>query len=204
MEEHDGTANNETSSNNGGEATASDNTNVDVVDGELTKEQLDRLAGAERVELRLSGSVYSFKVPDFEELTVVEETLPILDTTDDAIEKAEDDPQRAVEFLAGNPDARKRFFERVNKLLCVCSITPRLTNESEVPDEDTTGRTRWVRWLRASDRASAFAVLMGLSSFTREAGIELRPFSGLQSNERWTRLQAGTESSPAKSSTAEE
>lgn len=186
-------------------ATAEEQNDI-VVDsnGELSQEQIDNLAREGKVELRFDNRTFLFKIPDFEELTLVEEALPILDTTPHE-QQAEEDPQRAVEFLAADPIARKRFFARVNKLLCVCSIKPRLTNEDEPPtDEGDDGSFMWVRWLRATDRASMFACLMGLSGYTKEAGIELRPFSRGTTNEPWIRLQSGTENSQVKSSPPEE
>lgn len=169
---------------------------------QMSDAQINQLVTEGKIALTLSGGQYVFKIPDFEEFIVVEESLPILPTGDKEIgDEADMDPASAMEALAADPVARKRFFQRVNKTLCVCSLEPKLTNEDEVPE--AVEGFQWVRWLRADERAVAFACLMGLSTYTREAALELRPFSERTSSVPWMRLDKGTADSQVKSSTQE-
>jgi hypothetical protein len=160
----------------------------------INPEAIKDMVDAGRIDLKMGGHEITFKIPDFEEFLIVEENLPILDTSE-----SKDDLEIAKDFANAGFDVQKRFFDRCNKMLTLCAVSPRLVDGENAPTDEVEGEV-WVRWFRSNDRASAFACLMMLSSYSQESALVLRPFSESPSSKPWMRLQPATDASPAKSS----
>lgn len=170
------------------------------------QEETDRRRGAVlsegrvRWDLTISGGTkrrLTFRVPDLEDLAIVDEALPLLSADEKIEEEAEQDPEAALEQILLDPKRTQRFMKRANKLLCVVCLDPLLTPEFRYDEEGVLP----VRSIGSNDRMFIFLTLVGFAGFDALGTAEIVPFvEAADSSSKQIDSPNGTEDDPTSTS----
>jgi len=119
----------------------------------------------------VDGESYIFRVPVMKDVLRVNQSLPLLVTEDTKDDDSEDD---AFRKMAEDPEKLIRFLERVDEMLCIVALRPRLVTSYDI---DPTDGVRPVQSLRDQDKAHIYLSLLGASGYNDEAAVSIAPFS---------------------------
>lgn len=150
-----------------------------------------------RATITIRGRDFLFRLPDLEDIIVVNREYPVLPV----LEEAEDagDHKTVIAKVSTSTEELLAYMQRVNHMLELCALRPRLVHEFSPDAQD--GLIP-VRALHHNDRIKAHTLLWNLAQSDAEADVSLRPFSTGTSLSSSTASGSDTGSSPAKSSPA--
>ncbi len=121
------------------------------------------------VELQLDGGTYLFRVPDLQDLVVLDGAIPLLDTPKGF------DPEKELEALAADEKRSGLLLERIDALIANVSIEPKLVAGVEVTKANMEAHVRTV--FSQEQRVALFGQLQGMARGGEAAELEIRPLS---------------------------
>jgi len=149
----------------------------------------------EPMTFTVGGEEYVFRLPLMKDYVRINKQLPLLvtDDTDDT-----DDERDAFTKMAEDPDRLVRFLERVDAMLCVVSLKPKLV---EAYDLEPADGVRSVQSIRDQDKTHIYLCLIGESGYNDAAAVEIGPLSEADPRSSGSTPSVnGTASAPAGSS----
>jgi len=149
----------------------------------------------EPMTFTVGGEEYVFRLPTMKDSLRINQQIPLLVSPDTS---EEDDERTAFEKMAEDPEKLIRFLERVDAMLCVVSLKPKLVQEYDL---DPPEGVRSVKSLRDQDKTHIYLCLLGQSGYNDAAAVEIGPLSEADPRSSGsTPSEATTDNVPAGSS----